>query len=67
MTLDGLMFENLFLSLFLDSIVRDFDTVRPRIFDVVVISVLVKKGIFEVIGRGRMKKWMVLCESHQYL
>ena len=65
MTLDGIMFENLFLSLFVDRIVREFASIQSRIFDVVIISVLVKADIFEVIGCGRTKNWMVLYESHQ--
>ena len=40
-------------------------SVRPRIFDDVVIHEVVKGDVFEFIGRGRTKNWMVLCESHQ--
>ena len=64
MTLDRLVFENPFLSLFVDSIDRAKASVRPHIFDVVIISVVVKWGVFEVIGRGRTNKCMVLCDFY---
>ena len=44
---------------------RAFESVRPHIFDVVIMSVVVKGGVFEVIGHGRTNNWMVLCEFHQ--
>ena len=61
MKLDGLMFDNVFLSPFLDMVVRLFLSVCSHIFDVTVMSVLVKGDVFEVIGRGHTKKWVVLC------
>ena len=64
-TLYRLVFENLFLSPFVDGIVRAFASVRPFIFDVVIMSVVVKGGVFEVIGHGITKNWVVLCELHQ--
>ena len=44
----GLMFENLFLSPFIYRIVGAKTAVCPRIFDVVIMSVVVKGGVFEV-------------------
>ena len=40
-------------------------SVRPSIFDVFVMRVVVKGDIFEFIGYIHTKNWMVLCESHQ--
>ena len=40
-------------------------SVRPHIFDDVVIHEVVKGDVFEFIGLGRRNNWMVLCESHQ--
>ena len=57
---DGLIFEKLFLYPFVDGIVRAFVFVCISIFDVVVMSVIVKGGVFEVIGHGRTKQCMVL-------
>ena len=65
MTLDGLMFENFSLSPFVDKIVSAFESFRPLIFDVDIMSVFVKGGAFEIIGHGRTKNLMGLCESHQ--
>ena len=65
-TLDGLMFDNLFLSPLVDGTVRAFTYVCQRIFDVVIMIVVVKGGLFELIGRGHTKNCMVLCELHQY-
>ena len=65
MKLDRLMFEILFLSPFVDRIFRAFAPVCPCIFDVVIMSALVKEDVFEFIGRGLTKNWMVLCELHQ--
>ena len=62
MTLDGLMFKNYILSPIIDGIVTAFAYVRPCIFDVVIMSVVVKWDVFEVIDHGHMKKLMVLCE-----
>ena len=41
------MFENLFLSLLLDRIMRSFASVQPSIFGVFIMSEVVKGGIFE--------------------
>ena len=65
-TLEGLMFDNFFLYPFVDRIMRDFAYFRPRMFDVVIMSLVVEWWLFEVILRGRTNNWMVLCESHQY-
>ena len=65
MKLDGLVFEDFFLSPFVDNIVRALASVSPHIFDVVIMSVVVEGDIFEVIGRGCTKNWIVLCDSHQ--
>ena len=59
------MFGYLLLSQFLDGILRAFASVRPRIFDVVIMNVEVKGYLFEAIGRGLTKNCMVLCELHQ--
>ena len=65
MTLDGLMFDHFLLYSFVDGIVRSKASVYPRIFDVVVMSVVVKGGVFEFIGHGFTKNWVVLCDSYQ--
>ena len=36
--------------------------VHPHIYDVVVMYVVVKGGVFEFIGRRHTKNWMVLCD-----
>ena len=55
----------LFLYLFVDGIMRAFVYIRPQVFDMVITSVLVKRDVFEVIGRELMNNWMVLCELHK--
>ena len=65
MTLDGLMFENLIFPPFLDRIMRALASVRPSIFDVVIMSVVVKGDLLELICRGRTNNLMVLCQLHQ--
>ena len=65
-TLYRLIFENLFFSPFVDGLMRDFAYVCQYIFDVVIMSLLVKGDVFEVIEHGCTKNWMVLCEYHQY-
>ena len=65
MALYRLMLNNFFLYQFVDRIMRAKTSFCPRIFDVVIISVVFKGGLFEVIGCGRMKNWIVLCKSHQ--
>ena len=57
----------IFLYPFVDGIVGAFASVWPRIFDVVIISVIVKGGLVDVIGHGRQKNRIALCELHQYL
>ena len=42
-------------------------SVHQRIFDDVVLHEVVKEDVFEFIGLGHTKKWMVLCELHQDL
>ena len=64
MTLEGLMFDNSFLSPFVDGIVRSKASVRLRIFDVIVMRVLFKGGVLEFIGRRHTNNSMVLCEFH---
>ena len=64
-TLNGLMFDYLFFSSFVDGIVRSKASVHPHIFDVVAMYVVVKGDVFEFIGHRCTKKWMVLCELHQ--
>ena len=44
MTLDGLMFESLFLTSSVDRIVRAEASVLLRVFDAVIISAVVKRG-----------------------
>ena len=63
--LNGIIFENLFLFPFVDIIMRDFESVCPRILYVVIMGVVVNEDVFEVIGSGRTKNWMVLYELHQ--
>ena len=46
MALDGFISDNLFFSPFVDGIVRSFTSVNPHIFDVVIVSVLVKGDVF---------------------
>ena len=65
-TLDGIMFEIFFISPFVYGFMMAFAYVRPWLFDVVIMSVVVKGGVFEFIGRGGMENWMLMCESHQY-
>ena len=54
-----IMVDDFLLSPFVDGIVMVFVSFLPQIFDVVIMRVV---GIFEVIGRGRMENWMVLCK-----
>ena len=61
MILDGLMFDNIFISPFLDRIVRAKASVRPHLFDVVLMHVVVKGGVFQFIRRIRTKNLNVLC------
>ena len=60
--LDGLVFDNLFLSSFVDRVVRDFESVLPNLFYVFIMNVLVKGGVFEFIVHERTKDCMVLRE-----
>ena len=39
--------------------------VRPHIFDDAVIHKLVKGDVFKFVGLGRMKNWIVFCESRE--
>ena len=66
-TLDGLMFDIFFCSLFLVTVgfVRTKVYVRPHIFDDVVMHEVVKGGIFKFIGRICTNNCMVFCELHQ--
>ena len=45
--------------------VRYKASVCPRIFDDVVMYGVAKGGVFEFIGLGPAKNWMVLCGLHQ--
>ena len=45
--------------------VRAEASVIPLILDDVVMHVVVKGGVFEFIGLGRKKNWIVLCELRQ--
>ena len=63
-TLEGLMFDNFLFSSFVNGIVRAKVSIFLCIFDAVVMSVLVKGGVFDLIGRRRTKNLVVLCESH---
>ena len=67
MTLDGLMFDHFFFSLFSVTFgfVRSKAYVRPLILYDVLMHVLVKGDVFEFIGLGRTKNWIMLCESRQ--
>ena len=64
--LDGLMFDNLFFYSLMDGIVRAKASVRPGLFDMVVMSLVFKGNTFEFIGLRPTKICMVLCDSHQY-
>ena len=66
MILDGLMFDNSFFSPFVDVFLRGKVSVRPRIFDLVVMHELFKGDAFGFIGKRRTKDCMVLCGSHKY-
>ena len=61
------MYDHLLFYIFavMVGFVRAKASICPCIFDDVVIHEVVKGGVFELIGRGRMKNWMVLCELHQ--
>ena len=61
--LDGLMFDNSLFSPFLDVFLRAKASVRPRIFDLVVMYELVKGDAFGFIVKRRTKDFMVLCGS----
>ena len=65
MTLDGLMFYDLFSSPFVVGFARAKTSICPHIFDVFVMNELVKGELFEFIGHMCMNKWMVLCDLHQ--
>ena len=65
MKLDGLMFDDLLFSPFVYGILRAKPSIRPHIFYVVVMGVVVKGGVFEFIGNRLTNNWMVLFESHQ--
>ena len=64
MALDGLMFVNLLFYPIVDRIVSAKASLRPHIFDLVVMRVVFKGDVFEFIGYGHTKKWIVLCELH---
>ena len=45
--------------------VRAKTSVRPRISDDVIMHEVVEGGVFEFLGHGRTKNWVVLCGFHQ--
>ena len=59
------MFENFFPYPFLDIIVRYKVSVLPCIFYVVIVSLVVKVGVFYAIVCGNTKNWMVLFDLNQ--
>ena len=65
MTLDGLMFDNLLFYPFVVTVkfVRAKDSVLPCIFDDVVIHEVVKGDVFEFVGLGHKRNWILLCDS----
>ena len=67
MTIYGLVFGHLVFPPFLVMVryVRDKASVRPRISYDVIMYVVIKGGVFEFIGHGRMKNWILLCEFRQ--
>ena len=64
MTLDRLMFDHLLFSAYVVTVgfVGSKASVCLLIFDDVVMHEEVKVGVFEFIGIGCMKTWIVLCE-----
>ena len=65
MTLDGLMFDTFALLPICGRNCEVKAYVCPRIFDVVIMRVVFKGGVFEFIGRKRTKNLMMLCELQQ--
>ena len=59
------MFDNFFFNPFTVRFFRFNASVFTRISDVFVMHEVVKGHVFEFIGRGQTKNWMVLCELHQ--
>ena len=68
MTLDGIMFDHFFFSPFTVTVgfFRAKASVRPHIFDDVVMNEVVKGEVLEFIGLGNTNIWIVLCELRQY-
>ena len=66
--LDGLMFDNYLFYPFavMVGFLRAKASVFPRIFDDAVMHEVVKGCVFEFIGRGHTKNWVVCYELHQY-
>ena len=67
MTLYELMFDHLLFTPFVVTIgyVKYKESISPCILDDVVMYVVVKGDVFEVIGYGRTKNWIMLCKSRQ--
>ena len=66
-TLYELMFDHLLFTPFVVTVgcVKYEEPVIPCILDDVVMYVVVKGDVFEVIGYGRTKNWIMLCKSRQ--
>ena len=67
MTLDGIMFDKFFFSPFVIRVafVMAKASVHPNMIDNVIMHEVVKGDVFEFIGIGSTKNWVVLCESRQ--
>ena len=65
--LDGLMFYHMLFSPFAVAVVcvRSKASICPRMLYGVVRNVVFKGGVFEFIGLGITKNWIVLCELFQ--
>ena len=61
------MFDNFFFSPFSVTVgfVRAKEFVRPHIPDDVLTNEVVKGDVFEFVGLGRTKNYIVLCDSYQ--
>ena len=66
-TLDGFMFDHLVCSLFAATVAffRSKESVWPHILDEVLMNVLFKGGVFEFLGTGCTKIWVVFCDLLQ--
>ena len=68
MKLDGLMFDTFYFYQFTVRVgfMRYNASIRSYIFNDAIMNELVKGKVFEFIGLGRTKNWIILFESKQY-